>query len=236
MKKVSLILLTLLMIGALIVPAFAATGAFVTSPTGRPAPIIVSFEPDSKGCTATLVITPYADRGQLSDEDCARIEEAYAQIAATSSSDAFAKILAELAKQLGVKTTDLAVSDLFDMDTTHCADHDAHGGFTVTLKIENAEKLAGVLHLNQAGWEICDIQEIDEDEDTVTFHGTEFSPFALVVATGDVELDRGGSNLWWIILLIILALVIGFVLWFFVFKKKDKKDEQPAAVENHEQQ
>ena len=230
MKKVTLILLTLLMAVALITPAFADPGVFVSSPSIKGAPTLDSVEPDSSECQAELVITPYGERHTLSDEARAMLEDAYAQIANVSSADEFSKILAELAETFNLSGADVAVSDLFDIDTTHCANHDEHGGFTITIKVDDASKLVGILHMNQTKWEICDIYEINEEDNTVTFHGTEFSPFALVVATEGVELDRGGSNLWWIILLIILALVIaGALLWFFVFKKK--KDDDEAAAE-----
>ena len=229
MKKLSLILISLLMVAALLVPTFAEPGEFVTSPTGRPGATLITFEPDSPDCQAKIVITPYGDRHTLSDEARAMLEDAYAQIANAKSGDEFSKVLAELAEKFNLAASDVAVSDLFDIDTTHCADHDEHGGFTITIKVENAAKLVGILHMNQSKWEICDIYEINEEDNTVTLHGTEFSPFALVVATGDVEIDRGGSNLWWIILLIVLApAIVGALLWFFVFKKK--KDDDDAAA------
>lgn len=222
MKRVSTFLMAMLMIVALAIPAFAAS-AFVSSPSDRPAPTIVSFEPDHKDCKAELVITAYADRASLSDEARALLEQAYADIA-NGGSD-FLSILAQLAEQLKVDASELAISDLFDIDTTHCADHDEHGGFTITIKIDDASKLVGILHLNQTGWEICDIYDIDREGDTVKFHGTEFSPFALVVTTGELPAE-GGSNLWWIILLIVVVLAaVGAALWFFVFKKKDKAAE-----------
>ena len=226
MKRISTFILAMLMIVALAIPAFAAN-AFVSSPTGRPAPTLIEFKPDSDDCKAQLVITPYGERDTLSDEARALIEKAYADIA--NGGAEFLSILADLAKQLKLDASQLAISDLFDIDTTHCEDHDDHGGFTITIKIDDASKLVGILHLNQTKWEICDIYEIDREKDTVKFHGTEFSPFALVVATGDVDLD-GGSNLWWIILLIVLVLAIaGALIWFFVFKKK--KDDADTAEE-----
>lgn len=228
MKKLSLILISLLMVATLLVPAFAEPGDFVTSPTGRPNVTVDSIEADSPECQAEIVITPYGERHTLSDDARALIEQAYADIAGGNASD-FLDTLAELAEQLKVDASELAISDLFDIDTTHCPDHDEHGGFTITIKVDDASKLVGILHLNQTQWEVCEIYEIDREKNTVKFHGTEFSPFALVVTTG--ELPAQSSNLWWIILLIILLIaIIALLIWFFVFKKK--KDDADTAAQN----
>ncbi len=222
MKRVSTFLMAMLMIVALAIPAFAAS-AFVSSPSGRPAPTIVSVEPDSENCKAELVITAYADRASLSDEARALLEQAYADIA-NGGSD-FSEIMAKLAKQLKVDASELAISDLFDVDIANCANHDEHDGFTITIKVDDASKLVGVLRLNSSNWETCDVYEIDRENNTVKFYGTEAAPIALVVTTGELPAE-GGSNLWWIILLIILVLVaVGAALWFFVFKKKDTAAE-----------
>ena len=224
MKRVSMFCLTLLMIAALVVPAFAAN-AFVSSPSGKTAPTIVTVTPDSEDCEAEIVITAYGDRSNLSEEARALLEKAYEQIANAAPGTDFYAILDELAKSLKLSASDLAVSDLFDIDTTHCADHDNHGGFTITIKVADAGKLAGMLHFKQIEqWENCEILDLDVEAGTLTFHGTEFSPFALVVTTGDAVVDTdGGSNLWWIILLIVVGVAaVGAALWFFVFKKKDK--------------
>ena len=227
MKKVSLICLTVLMIVALVVPAFAASGAFVSSPSANNAPVVESFTPDHEDCKATIVITAYGDRDQLSEEARALLEKAYNAIATKDA--AFVAILADLAKQLKLDASDLAISDLFDIDTSLCEDHDGHGGFTITLKIANIDKFVGMLHLQQSEkWEICDIRKTDKDAGTITFHGTEFSPFALVITTG--EMPEPVNNLWWIILIIIAVIAIAIVVWFVFFKKKKDDDEAEKAA------
>jgi len=161
MKKVLALCVALLMVVVLAVPALAAQGAFVSSPSTNPAPELDSAVPDSEDCTAEVIITAYANRANLSEEDCVALEEAYNEIVHHTSDNPFKTILSQLAQKLNCNTTQLSVSDLFDIDTTHCATHDDHGGFTITLKVSNAAQLVGILHFNGTACVIADMQSVD---------------------------------------------------------------------------
>lgn len=233
MKKVLALCVALLMVAVLAVPALAAPGAFVSSPSGNAAPTLDSAVSDSEECTAQVIITAYADRATLSAEDRAALEEAYNEIVHHTSDNPFKTILSQLAQKLSCKVTQLSVSDLFDIDTTNCATHDGHGGFTITLKVSNAAQLVGILHFNGTAWEIADMQSVDEEKNTVTFHATDFSPFALVVDNG-TGAPIGGvdepapNNTWWIVLIIVLIVLIAGAVVAYVIYKKNKKEAAAA--------
>lgn len=230
MKKVLALCVALLMVVVLAVPALAAPGAFVSSPSGNTAPTLDGAVSDSEECTAQVIITAYADRANLSDEDRATLEKAYNEIVNYTSDNAFKTILAQLAQELNCNTTQLSVSDLFDIATTNCATHDGHGGFTVTLKVTNAAQLVGILHFNGTAWEIADMQSVDEEKNTVTFHATDFSPFALVVdnGTGAPIVEPTPNNTWWIVLIIVLVVLIAGAVVAYVIYKKNKKEATAA--------
>jgi flagellar basal body-associated protein FliL len=236
MKKVLTLCLTLLLVITLALPVMAAPGAFVSSPSAAGAPALDSFKADTEGCTAEIVITAYADRANLDEASRQELEEAYNQIVNSGADNAFAKALAQLAASLNMQVSGLSISHLFDIDTTDCATHDSHGGFTITLKIENADKLLGVLRMGHtAQWELCDSVVVDKEAGTVTFHAADFSPFALVVDNGTtsgpqiVDDEKGGA--WWIILIVVVVLIAVAVVVFLLLKKKKDEEALANAVE-----
>lgn len=244
MKKVFTLCLALLMVVSLAVPAMAAQGAFVSSPSATGAPALDSATPDSKDCTAEVIITSFADRANLDEASRQELEEAYNQIVNSDAANAFVETLGQLAASLGMQVSGLSISHLFDIDTTNCATHDGHGGFTITLKIENADKLLGVLHMGHSTkWEVCDSVVIDKEAGTVSFHATDFSPFALVVDNGTTDGpqtgddDKKGGNAWWIILIVVVVLIAAGVVVFILLKKKNEGEapaEESAEAGNKE--
>lgn len=230
MKKVLALCLTLLMVITLTLPAMAAQGAFVSSPSATDAPTLDSATADSEDCEAEVTITSFADRANLDEASRQELEEAYNQIVNSDAQTAFLTTLTELATALNMQVSGLSISHLFDIDTTNCATHDGHGGFTITLKIDNAENLLGVLHMGHSTkWEVCDSVVVDKEAGTVTFHATDFSPFALVVDNGTTDGpqqgddgdDKKGGNAWWIILIVVVVLVAAGVVAFILLKKKN---------------
>ena len=241
MKKVLTLCLTILLVITLAIPAMAATGSFVASPSTTGAPSLESATPDSEDCVAEVLITAFADRANLDEASRQELEEAYNQIVNSDTANAFVTALNQLAETLGMQVSGLSISHLFDIDTTNCATHDGHGGFTITLKIDNADKLLGVLHMGHSTqWEVCDSVVVDKEAGTVTFHANDFSPFALVVDNGttegpdigDDDDDKKGGNAWWIILIIVVVVVAAGVVAFVLLKKKNGGEATQEAAES----
>ncbi len=183
MKKFLVVGLTLAMLLSMSVSAFAAPGAFVKSPSANGAPTVVSFSTSEEGCDGEIVVTPYKDRTQLSDSVRAELEKAYGDIVATTDLATLNSGLADIAKNLGIASTDLAVSDLFDVSYVGCTLHDSHKSITVTLKSETIQRYAALLHLKNGVWDLIEEVEVNEEENTITFSSAELSPFAVVVDT-----------------------------------------------------
>lgn len=188
MKKVMMICMMLLLSVSLCFSASADPGWFVSSPSGNAAPELIVFVPGDENCTAKPVVTPYAQRDQLTQEDRLAIEKAYRDIATSTDLGALCGDLATLAQQQNIPATNLEVSDLFDLSTTDCTEHESHKSFTVTLKAETLENFVGLLHYNNGTWEL--IQPARVEGDRLTFNAENMSPFAIVVNTGDAVVEE----------------------------------------------
>ena len=117
MKKVLAFVLTLVMMATITVTAFAA-GPFVSSPSNNQAPVLIEASNEDEDCEAKIIITSYANRGTMSAEACALLEQAYNQILNTSDLTTLADGLTKLVKKFGITSADLAVSDLFDISAS----------------------------------------------------------------------------------------------------------------------
>ncbi len=205
MKRVFAFFMTVVLVVAMSVPAFAALGEFISSPSGVPAPTLVDYKSDNLECTAKLVITPYAERHTLDDATRALLEKAYNDIVNSQVINNQLKAeLTKLAEDLKIDYTALAIGNLFDISYYDCAVHEGHNGFTITIKPEIAENLVGVLHLNGEKWELLDSTV---DAGNVTFHVDELSPFALVYNTKPGSSSTGDSSDMWIYIVLMVASV-----------------------------
>lgn len=186
MKKVMMICLVLAVTLCLSLSVSAATGGFVSSPSGNNAPEIVRYENKSPDCTASLVVCAYADRDQLSPEARREIEEAYATIRGTQDLSTLNAQLGAIAAKLGVPVSDLAVSDLFDISCIADGEnHEEHAAFEILLKAETLPNFVALLHFQDGEWEIVEDAKIVNDENYLSFEGDDFSPYAIVVYTGN---------------------------------------------------
>ena len=176
MKKLVALCLTLVLALSLSVSAFAANGAFISSPSANKAPEIVNTDPAIK-------VTPYADRDDLVDLDTEEMEEAYRQIANVIENNAFSQALKELAKEQGKASSELSVSDLFHVNVED-ATPDEQGGYTITIKLEDLENFIGLMQFNGTEWKNVEIISIDKENGTVTFRVTESGPIAVIVDNG----------------------------------------------------
>ena len=227
MKKVLVILMALVMMATMCVSVFAAPGAFVNSPSKNPAPILVEGKNEAEGCTATVVVTAYGDRNDLTAEQRQKLEEAYAMIVGAENLTTLNAGLATIAQKLGVNTTDLAVSDLFDISATECAgNHADHGQFDITLKAETLGNFVALLHYYNGEWRVIENAEITNNGEHLEFTEKEFSPFAIVVSTTDIEPQPTPNNWGWIIAIIAAVIIILVLIWFLLFYRKKKEEEE----------
>lgn len=196
MKKVLVICLTVVFMVSMTLTAFAATGGFVSSPSGNPAPEKVEFKPADEDCTASLVITPYGDKQELTPAIKTMLEKAYADINGTDDVSTLNAALAKLAADKKIKGTDLAVSDLFDIHVTGCDYHDEHVDFDIVLSADSLKNFVGLLHMNKNGeWELVKDAKVIANGDHLSFSVDSFSPFAVVVNTAANPSQTGESDM-----------------------------------------
>ncbi len=185
MKKVLVICLAMVMVVGMSINAFAAPNAFVSSPSKNPAPELIEGTNESEDCTGNAFITAYGDRDSLSDEDREQIEKAYKDIQESTDITAVNSDLKELATKLGVKTADLAVSDLFNINHENCDDHESHGDFNVILDAETLSNFVGLLCYRNGKWELIKNAIIEEvnGKKQLKFSVKGVSSYAIVVNT-----------------------------------------------------
>lgn len=208
MKRFFAFFMTVVLVVAMSVPAFAATlGEFITSPSRVPAPELIDYSNANHECTAKLVITPYAERHTLPTETREMIEAAYNEI--VNSSDITSDLnteLAKLANDAGIDPKDLAIGDLFDISYYDCPLHSGHNGFTITLKPEVFDNFVGIMHRNNGNWEVLKATA-NADDKTITFFVDDLSPFAIVYNTNPKAPTTGDSSNMWIYIVLMVASV-----------------------------
>ena len=219
MKKALSLVLTLVMALSLCVPAFAAPGRFVTSPSGVKGPELVDFSNSDHECTAEIIVTPYADRHTLDDATRQKLEKAYSDIVNATDLTNLVAELADLAKTLKIDSDKLAVSDLFDISYISCPQHSEHGYFTITLKLENTKGFVGLIHLNGDNWEL--INDVKVEGDNITFTVEDLSPFAIVVNTDVAPAPTGDFSNIGIYAAIMAVSAVALVLIVVKLRKRE---------------
>lgn len=214
MKRIIALLMTVVLVFAMSVPAFAAPGAFIASPSGIPAPTLVDYKPLSPDCNGKLVITPWSDRHTLDDATRAVLEQAYADIVGlnTVDGDPLLPVMKAFEESHGLNHDDLGVGALFDISVYNCTHHEPHEGFIVTLKPEVWGDIVGVIHLSENGWEMIE-DTMDDANQTITFTATSLSPFAIVYNTNpDAPITGDSSNMWiYITLMVVSVAALGAI-------------------------
>ena len=225
MRKVVVICMALAMIMAMAVPAFAAPGVFVESPSKNPAPELVEGKNQSDACQAQIIVTAYGDRNDLTVEQRQKLEAAYTVVVGTQDLSTLNPKVAEIADELGVGISTLAVSDLFDISATECNGHENHGHFDITLKADTLKNFVCLLHYYNGEWRVVENAEITNNGEHLEFDEDEFSPFAIVVSTEPLP-EPEPNNFGWLIALLILLLIIllGIIAWYYY--KRSKKAEE----------
>ena len=196
MKRVLMICLIVVMAMAVTLPVFAAAGGFVASPSRNQAPELIEGKNEDDECVSKLVITSYADRTQLAEEVRAGIEEAYTEIMGVQYLDQLNSGIAKVAEDKGVTVESLAVTDMFDITPTECVDHANHGHFSITLEPSALKNFVCLLHFYDGKWNIVEDAKITGNGTRLEFTEDRFSPFAIVVSTGDtvVEPVKNANN------------------------------------------
>lgn len=178
MKKVITICLALVMVFTLGLNVMAAPNNFVESPSNNRTPVIIECENESGDCTATVVITPYGDRDDLTDEQKKNFEDAYNQIVNSDNlEDMFSGITSIV--DSGTVITDLSISDLFNMHYSDCDSHAGHGSFKIQLSTETLKGFVGLIQYIDGEWKVVEGATVDGNY--LSFTADELSSFAVVV-------------------------------------------------------
>ena len=229
MKKILTFAVVALMLLLPAMTAFAASGSFVSSPSGKLAPELVSAENSDESCTAVVKVCAYANRSELPADMKATLEAAYASIVGATDLATLNGDIADLAEELSITSDKLAISDLFDVYYVNCDTHEHHKEFTIKLNFDNLQNFAGFLHYTEAGWELveCELNENGE----LTFTVDNLSPFAVIVHDGTAKIPTDDADskdyLFWKILLDISIAVSTITLANLVYRRvKPPKTEE----------
>jgi hypothetical protein len=199
------------------VAAFAAPEGFVHSPTGRPAPGIVTFDPADDDCSAKLVITPYGDKDALPEDIKKQLEKAFDDII---NADNLKDLCDGLADVVGNKTA--KVSDLFNVHTTDCKTHDDHVDFDVVLEADNLKNFAGLMYRDNDGkWVLVKDAKVSGNHlkfSLDNFDGA--APFAIVVTTGTNAPQTGDTGYTHVYLTIMAVSGLALAVVLVASKKK----------------
>lgn len=230
MKKVFIVVMFLVLVASMSFSVFATPGTFVSSPSLNPAPELIEGKNETDDCPATIIITAYAKRDQLSAELRQQLEAAYAEIVGAKDVSELNAQLKAVSDKMGVNTSDLAVSDLFDISAIGCDVHGEHGAFDIILKASTLKNFVSLMHYKDGEWVIVDGAEVTKEGQHLEFTYDDFSPFAIVVSTTDIVPATGCRFCCWWILILILLIMLLLILWY-IYKSSKKEKEQDAEAE-----
>ncbi len=222
MKKVLAICLVLVMAASAAALAFAQ-GGFVSSPSGNAAPVIIEVTYEDGSCEPRIVVTSYSERDTLNEEKENDMNEAYNDISESEDLTVMCPGLASVAAAKGVKPSDLAVSDLFDVSAYHTIPHDYCGTITIVLSAETLRNFVALLHRHSDGeWAVVPNVIVNAEESTITFSAKDLSPFAVVVDTSAETLPNTGANIY--VPAILMAVSAISLIGILVSLKKKKQE------------
>lgn len=221
MKKVLSICLVLVMMMCMSITA-SAEGAFVSSPSNNKAPTLVECENESADCKAEIIITSYTDRSTLTDTSREIFEKASETIRKTDDLSTLNSSLADVAKDNKVAVTDLAVSDLFFVSSTDCADHSEHGDFDVTLKADTLKNFVGLLIYDNGEWKLVKDAKVTNNGTHLEFSNTTLAPYAIVVNSSATNTNSPETEDNSLIPVCAVAMVVSGAALLFVMKKTAK--------------
>lgn len=216
MKKVLAVFLMAVITLCAGINVFAGPGAFLISPSGNPAPILISSDYEDEDCTAQLVITAYADRDRLDISLKELLEKAYADIASTDDLTTLNSDIAELASEKNIKGSNLAVSDLFDISPVGCEIHEGHYSCDIVISSDTLHRFVALMHMDENGqWIVVDNAKVTHSGEHLEFTVSSLTPFAIVVDTseeGSSPETGDNSNIRaYVIMMFVSALVIAVI-------------------------
>lgn len=219
MKKILTVLMLSLLVFSL---AFtAAADDFVQSPSANRAPEFIFGGSEDHPCDEPLIITAYGDRNQLPADLKAEIEKVYADVKDSKNLVALCADLKTLAEKKGIPTTNLSVSELFDIRDAH---GDVEATFDIVLKAEALENFVGLVHYNNGTYELLEDATVTvvDGEYHLSFSVDSLSPFMVIVDTGEKLPTDDGSLLVAILAVIAIAecaALVAIVVKFILGKK-----------------
>lgn len=191
MKKALVVIMALVIMTLCSVSALAAPTNFVSSPEENKAPVIVDVTNEDEDCTATVNVTPYSQRKNLSSNSRTNMEKAYKNITETPDLSKLDKDLEDAAKKQGLDGDDLAVSDIFNLEYDDCVEHDEHGNFKIKLTADTLKGFVGLMRFDGEKWTYVKGAAVT-DGTYLTFTADKLDNFAIIVkkdtvspATGD---------------------------------------------------
>jgi len=222
MKKFVVISLAVVMLFSMCMTVFAGPGGFVKSPSLNQAPVLVEATNEVDDCVAQIIVTAYADRAKLPEDDRLKLEEVYKMVVENPDLSKLIAKLQEIADELGVEVTDLAVSDLFDISSTYCESHDEHGHFDITLKADTLKNFVCLVHYYNDEFRIVDDAKVTNNGEHLEFTEKEFSPFLIVTNTAAQGDAPQTNDISMIYVWIMVAAAAGLVLVLGLSTKKQR--------------
>lgn len=197
MKRIAMAMVAVLLMVTLVVSASAASSNFINSVAQVGQPELQGNPEVAQG--VYLKLTPYADRATLPD-DGEKMDEAYDIVYSAPDLTALNDGLAAKASDLGIKASDLAVSDLFDLSLIYEA-----GGFvldeellaqympvTASVKADLLDSFVALLHYRNGKFELVDNAHVENGN--LVFTVDNLSPFAIIVDRNGNQGGNGGSD------------------------------------------
>ena len=221
MKKVIVICVAIFLLLTISVSALAANGGFVSSPSTNQAPSLLEVKNGSEDCSSMFAVMSYASRNDLSEEARKALEDAYASIKGTTDLTTLNPVIADVAEKLNVESADLAVSDMFDLAPNADATIEDGEKYEFSIKSDTLANFVCLLHYVNGAWEVVEGAEVADDGETLEFAVDGFSPFAVVVSTGDAPEYSGGISASTVIGIIAIVLAVGglgVAAWFALIK------------------
>ena len=177
------IALSVMLVFSMMTSVFAAADNFVGSISTTVAPAVTetptSSNPEWKG---SVTVVASGEQSTLSEAAQAQMKAAYTSIETAADVAALSADVATVAAEQGVKTADLAISDLFDISV----EGDNYGTLTISLKSDSFENFVALLHYTGSAWEV--VKDAKVENGVLTFSASNFSPFAIVVSTEATQL------------------------------------------------
>ncbi len=218
MKKIITVIMALVLGLSMSLSVFAAPGSFLVSPGTKFSPVLV--EGVINDCEGVLVITPYAERHNLPDNERKQLEDAYGQFRDNENLSNLVSGLNKNSNDNERNVTRYAISELFYTGYQNCDDHDGHNNFRAVLKLESTKNFAALLTLVNGVWTV--VEDVEVDGDHLIVNGNYYGPYAIAMNTGSGDIDNTvntGDSFPWIYVVLMSVSAIGLVVLAVVHKK-----------------